>query len=95
MYSASIAMYNLINPKVEVLPVDWINTFVQHEQDSDSRFYDESALDRVVEMEYPKINGVADFETKLVISRTRVLSLSECITSRSESETYALFCKSH
>lgn len=74
---------------------DWGKKFTQHEQDSDSKFYDDKALDRVVELEYVTVNGVTDYSQKVALSRTRIISINESITGRREDEAWSLFCQTH
>ena len=49
-----------------------MNYATVHEQDSDSKYYDDTALERVVET--VNINGV-----EYAISRTRIMSLSQSL----------------
>ena len=81
-------MINTETPKTSFFD----NTTV-HEQDSDSRYYDDKALSRVFEIEHPVIDGEISFarEDMVVKSRTRVMSLSETISGRDEDERWSSF----
>jgi len=68
---------NLINPKTNKSVAEWYKNFTLHEQDSDSKFYDESAYDRVTPMVYAE--GSFDMHDALIIGRTRVMSIKEYI----------------
>jgi len=76
---------------------DFFTNTTVHEQDSDTGFYDKSALDRTYEIEYPLINGIKYYDKshQLVLSRTRVQSGSETISSRDEDNAWLAFLAKH